>query len=252
MKKDFGIGIFISSRGSNMKAIHERFPQNIAFIGSDNPGAKGLMYGSENNVPIFVTDYEGIKKEIGDTLEMTGLPEDYSLEGFPPDFTYEDLVNCLKVEKSIHKIRARALAEYDLLKKIEKYGPIDFLVLAGFMRVVSAYFIRLFNPDPFKPGIMNIHPTYLPAFPGTHGYRKARIYGCKLAAITVHFVDASLDGGPIIAQEPLRILEDDTDESLEARGLPIEWKILPRCIDLFSEGCLKVYEEGGRKRVKVT
>lgn len=113
-------------------------------------------------------------------------------------------------------------------------AKIDLIVLAGFMRILSPEFVQRFK---FK--ILNIHPALLPSFKGTEGIKDAFDYGVKVTGVTVHFVDEEMDHGPIVLQEPVRIKEDDTLESLEARIHKIEHKIYPQAIRLFIENRLK-------------
>ena len=101
-------------------------------------------------------------------------------------------------------------AVIDLLRKRE----VDLVCLAGFMRLLSPHFVREFHHR-----IMNIHPALLPAFPGLHVQRKALEHGVKFSGCTVHFVDQGTDTGPIIIQEVVPVLDDDTEESLSARIL---------------------------------
>src|SRR5437899_10807532 len=89
---------------------------------------------------------------------------------------------------------------------------VELLVFAGFMRLVSASFIR-----EFPNRIINIHPSLLPAFPGAHAHRDALAAGVKVSGCTIHFVDASVDGRPIILQKAVPALEDDPEASLSAR-----------------------------------
>ncbi len=112
---------------------------------------------------------------------------------------------------------------------------IDFVVLAGFMRLVSSYFIRQY-PDK----ILNIHPSLLPAFRGLHGIRDAFDHGAKVTGPTVHFVIDGMDEGPVILQEPVRVKPQDTLESLEQKIHKAEHRIYPKAIDLFARGCLKI------------
>ena len=83
---------------------------------------------------------------------------------------------------------------------------VDLVVLAGFMRLVSSYFV-----GEFPNRIINIHPALLPSFPGTHGQRDALAHGVKVSGCTIHFVDTSVDGGPIILQKAVPVLDDDTE-----------------------------------------
>jgi len=118
----------------------------------------------------------------------------------------------------------------------------ELVVFAGFMRLVTSYFVGQF---PMR--IMNIHPSLLPAFPGTHAQRDALEAGVKVTGCTIHFVDASVDGGPIILQKAVPIREDDTEETLAARILEQEHSLLPLAVRLFAEGRLNV--EGRRVRI---
>ncbi len=131
---------------------------------------------------------------------------------------------------------SREAFEAELISVLQGHG-VELVVLAGFMRVLSPFFIRT-----FPQRIMNIHPALLPAFPGTHGQRQALQYGVKIAGATVHFVDEQTDHGPIIAQAAVPVYDDDTEESLSARILTQEHQILPRAIQLFAEGRLTIRE----------
>ncbi|MDR1740782.1 MAG: phosphoribosylglycinamide formyltransferase [Synergistaceae bacterium] len=102
---------------------------------------------------------------------------------------------------------------------------VDLVVLAGFMRVLSGPFVRR-----FAGRIINIHPSLLPSFPGLHAQRQALLHGVKVAGCTVHMVDETLDGGQILAQAAVPVLPDDTEETLSARILAEEHRILPETI----------------------
>jgi phosphoribosylglycinamide formyltransferase-1 len=125
-----------------------------------------------------------------------------------------------------------------LLNAMRPY-PFDLLVLAGFMRNLTPYFIDRVNVERSQPRIMNIHPALLPAFPGTDGYGDTFRYGCKVAGCTVHFVDYGEDSGPIIGQRAFPIRKDDTLDAVRQRGLEQEWQLYPECIQLFAEGRLQ-------------
>ncbi|MCM8794593.1 MAG: phosphoribosylglycinamide formyltransferase [Candidatus Omnitrophica bacterium] len=136
--------------------------------------------------------------------------------------------------------RRRSRESFDriLAREIEKAGA-RWVVLAGFMRILSPSFVRR-----FKGRIVNIHPALLPAFPGRHGVRDALRYGAKVTGVTVHFVDEQVDHGPIIAQEPVAIREDDTEETLLARVHKVEHRLYPRAIQKVVNGRTKII---GRK-----
>ena len=116
---------------------------------------------------------------------------------------------------------------------------VDLVVFAGFMRLVTPYFVKA-----FPNRIMNIHPSLLPAYPGAHAHRDVLAAGAKVSGLTIHFVDASLDGGPIILQKAVPVRDDDTEDTLAARVLEQEHIFLPLAVRLFVEGRLRV--EGRR------
>ena len=116
---------------------------------------------------------------------------------------------------------------------------IDLVALAGFMRLLSPLFVKAF---PMQ--IMNIHPSLLPAFPGLDGVEQAFHYGVKVTGCTVHFVDEGLDTGPIILQEAVPVIQEDTVETLHQRIHASEYRLYPTAIDLFCQDKLKV--EGRR------
>ncbi len=118
---------------------------------------------------------------------------------------------------------------------------IGLVCLAGFMRILTADFVRA-----FAGRILNVHPSLLPAFPGLHAQRQALAYGVKLAGATVHFVDDGVDTGPIVLQSSVPVQPDDTEESLSARILAEEHRIYPEAVRLFAEGRLQL---AGRKVV---
>ena len=133
---------------------------------------------------------------------------------------------------------SREMYERALLSAMQKVTA-DLFVLAGYMRIVGAGIVRSF------PGkMMNIHPSLLPGFAGLHAQRQAIDYGVKISGCTVHFVDESLDGGPIILQHCVRVLEGDDEDSLAERILHHEHECYPEAIKLFCEERLEIV---GRK-----
>ena len=131
------------------------------------------------------------------------------------------------------------------LIRILKDAGVDLIVLAGFMRILTASFLRAFDQK-----IINIHPALLPAFPGTHVQQKAIDYGVKFSGCTVHFVDEGVDTGPIIIQSVVPVFQDDTGETLAARILKEEHRIYPQAIQFFAEG--KIAITGRRVQIKDT
>lgn len=120
---------------------------------------------------------------------------------------------------------------------------VDLVVLAGFDRIVHPEVVRR-----YEGRILNVHPSLLPAFAGgLHAQADALAYGVKIAGCTVHFVTDDVDAGPIVLQAAVPVLDDDTVESLSARILAEEHRILPEAVRLFSEGRLRI--EGRRVRI---
>ena len=108
---------------------------------------------------------------------------------------------------------------------------VELVVLAGFMRVLTAHFIEKW---PLK--VINTHPSLLPAFPGANAAQQAIAHGVKVSGMTIHFVDGSLDGGPIIAQEPVPIFEGDDANALQARIQLREHQMLPEVVRDLARG----------------
>lgn len=136
---------------------------------------------------------------------------------------------------------SKADFEKALLEALRTHG-VEWVCLAGFMRLVSADFLAAF------PGrVLNIHPSLLPAFPGLHAQRQALEHGVKVAGCTVHFVDAGTDTGPIIAQAAVPVLPEDDEQSLSARILAEEHRLYPLAVRLAVTG--KVRPERSRTKV---
>lgn len=129
----------------------------------------------------------------------------------------------------------------EIVKHLKK-NNVELVVLAGFMRLLSPYFVK-----EYSNRIMNIHPALLPSFKGTQGVKDALDHGAKVTGVTVHFVDEHLDNGPIILQKAVEIKEGDTEETLLERVHKEEHKAYPEAIKLFAEGKIKIE---GRKVVK--
>jgi len=138
--------------------------------------------------------------------------------------------------------RGRSRAEHDRETIAALHERrVELVCLAGYMRLLSAEFI-----EAFRHRILNIHPSLLPAFPGLDAQRQAIEHGVKWTGCTVHFVDETLDGGPIVAQAAVPILDDDTAESLSKRILTEEHKLYAAALALVTSGG---YEIKGRRVV---
>jgi phosphoribosylglycinamide formyltransferase-1 len=114
-------------------------------------------------------------------------------------------------------------------------AKVDLVVLAGFMRVLKGDFLRA-----FEGRIVNIHPSLLPSFPGLESWKQALDHGVKVTGCTVHFVDAGVDAGPIIGQQTVPVLDNDTAESLHQRIHAAEHQLYPECVAAIAQGKISV------------
>jgi len=189
------IGVLASGRGTNLQAIIEAIKEGRI------EGKIGIVI-SDNR------DAFALKRAKQNNIEI----ECINFKSFKNREDYDKkIVECLK-EKDV-----------------------DLVVLAGYMRIISHYFIKM-----YKNRIMNIHPALLPSFPGLRAQKQAVEYGVKVSGCTVHFVDEGVDSGPIILQKVVEVSDDDTEESLAEKILKEEHQIYPQAIQLFSQGRLMI------------
>lgn len=134
------------------------------------------------------------------------------------------------------------------LVRVLRAANVEWVVLAGFMRVVTPVLL-----DAFRDRVVNIHPALLPAFPGVDAQAQALAYGVKITGCTVHFVDAGVDTGPIILQEAVPVLDTDDRAALAARVLEREHELLVRALGLIAAGRVQIGapDERGRRRVSI-
>src|SRR5271155_5261516 len=193
------IGVLLSGRGSNFEALAE------SVVAGRIPDAEIAIVVSNRE------GAEGIEKARRRGIEARVIPS----KGLERE-TYDKLVVAALKEKSV-----------------------ELVCLAGYMRLLSAYFVAAF------PGrILNIHPSLLPAFPGLESQRQALEYGAKFTGCTVHFVDENLDAGPIILQAVVPLEEDDTAEKLSARIVGEEHRIYTEGGRLILEGQSRIEGRG--------
>src|SRR5215831_10115767 len=195
MASSLSIGVLISGSGTNLQAIIDAIERNEL--------AAAIRVVISNR-----PDAYGLTRARGHGLPTVVIPH--------KDFS------------------SREAFEAELMKVLQGYG-VELVVLAGFMRLLSPFFIRA-----FPQRIMNIHPALLPAFPGTHAQRQALERGVRIAGATVHFVDEEVDHGPIVIQAAVPVYPDDTEETLSTRILTQEHRIYPIAIQLFAEGRLEI------------
>ncbi|OGS57131.1 MAG: phosphoribosylglycinamide formyltransferase [Euryarchaeota archaeon RBG_19FT_COMBO_56_21] len=148
-----------------------------------------------------------------------------------------------------HKGIPREQHEQEIIDCLEQH-KVDLVCLAGYLRMMTPLIIR-----KYAGRMMNTHPALLPSFGGSgmHGlnvHQAVITYGCKVSGCTIHFVTEEVDGGQIILQKSVPVLENDTPEALQERVLKEEHKLFPRAIELFARGKLKI--EGRRCRVLET
>jgi phosphoribosylglycinamide formyltransferase 1 len=201
-KRNTQIGILISGRGSNMLAL-----------------ADAVRDGRIPNAKIAVV--------ISDQPEAAGLQR----------------ASERRLPTRVIERRGRVREEHDReIVEALKEHEVDLVCLAGYMRVLSSYFI-----EAFRNRILNIHPSLLPGFPGLDAQRQALEHGVKWTGCTVHFVDETLDGGPIIAQRIVPVRDDDTEQSLSARILEQEHQLYAEAVALVVSG---EYEIAGRRVIR--
>ncbi len=263
MAKTINVGTLISGGGTNLQAIidasggsienkaagsiENKIDAKICFTGSDTPGVKGLERAQKAGIDTFVVDYAKIIRSCKKGIDSADLPPDFDMNDvekkqqlIAPDagYTTDTSVKIETINDSRKRVefflKSRAIAEKMLLDHILAYD-IDLLVLAGFMRVLTPYFIDRINRVKGQYRIMNIHPALLPSFPGTDGYGDTFRYGCKIGGCTVHFVDYGEDTGPIIGQKAFEIETGDTLDDVKSKGLEKEWELYPACIQKFAE-----------------
>jgi phosphoribosylglycinamide formyltransferase-1 len=148
---------------------------------------------------------------------------------------------CAFLDCAPWKTKLEGAAEDRCIEMLQAAG-VDTVVLAGFMRIVKPKLLAA-----FPNRVLNIHPALLPAFPGIHSWTQALDYGCKVAGVTVHFVDAGTDSGPIIVQKAVPVLEDDTPETLHARIQEQEHLAYPEALSLLAAGACTI--DGRRVRI---
>ena len=176
---------------SILKAIKKKkIPINPTVVISNKPNAKGLAIAKKMGVQI----------EIVDSSKYKGKR--------------------LQYDKKI----------ISTLKKYKVTPSNGLICLAGFMRIISPYFIK-----EYKNKILNIHPALLPAFPGLDAQKQAIKFGSKFSGCTVHFVDEGIDTGPIIIQEVVKVNNNDTEKSLSKKILVKEHEIYPKAVELFAK-----------------
>ncbi len=142
----------------------------------------------------------------------------------------------LNLKTAIVERRGQSREDHDReIVSVLKDHNVDLVCLAGYLRVLSSTFL-----EAFRGRILNIHPSLLPAFPGLNAQLQAIEHGVKWTGCTVHFVDETLDGGPIVAQRAIRVLANDSEETLSERILEQEHELYPEAVALVVVGNIEV------------
>ena len=195
-----------------------------------------LGSGSGSNMQSIVDEIEAGRLDAEVRVVLADVPDAKIL-----DRAKRHGIPCQYLDCAPWKTKLEGQAE-DRCIEILRGAGVDTVVLAGFMRIVKPGLLAA-----FPNRVLNIHPALLPAFPGVHSWTQALDYGCKVAGVTVHFVDGGTDTGPIIVQKCVPVLEDDTPETLHARIQVEEHKAFPEALALLAAGRLSV--EGRRVRI---
>jgi phosphoribosylglycinamide formyltransferase-1 len=155
----------------------------------------------------------------------------------------EGLKRAERAQIPAHTINHRSFSSresFDIgMDRVLRDAGVAYVCLAGFMRVLSDRFVRLWNGR-----LINIHPSLLPAFKGLDVHRRVLEAGVRISGCTVHFVVPELDAGPIIAQAAVPVMPDDSEETLAARTLAVEHKLYPHALRFVAEGSVRL--EGNR------
>ena len=179
-----------------LKAIKkQKIPIKPSVIISNNPDARGLKIAAKL----------GVKTEVVESKSFKGSRTDYD-------------------KKLISKLVENCVTQRN-----------GVVCLAGFMRIISPYFIK-----KYRNRILNIHPSLLPAYPGLNAQKKALENGAKYTGCTVHLVDEGVDSGPILLQAIVKVNENDTEEKLSKRILSKEHKIYPQAVNLFAQKKIRI------------
>jgi phosphoribosylglycinamide formyltransferase-1 len=244
------LAVLISGGGTNLQAIIDRIEAGeldaeIALVVSNNQDAYGLVRAQKHGISTAVVDYRKYGKKLLPEIDKSRLPGQ-----FAEVMERQRIFQGLPSEEIRDRLARLVLAEQEIIGLLNPLTP-ELICLAGFMRLISPYFIEQYNKEN-RYGIMNIHPALLPAFPGSDGYGDTFAYGCRFGGITVHFVDEGEDTGPIIAQATYPIWPDDTLDQVRKRGLELEYALYSQCVQWMAQGDLLV-EKGkdGQPRVRI-
>ena len=190
-----------------------------------------LVSGSGTNLQAIIDAIHAGEVDAKIVLVVASRPDAYGI-------TRAELVHIPTLVMNKDFYQNKESADQLIVEKLKEAGA-EYVFMAGYMRMVTPIIL-----DAFPNKVVNLHPALLPSFKGAHGIKDAFDAGVKVTGITVHFANAEYDKGPIIAQEPVRVLEDDTLETLETRIHEAEHELYPKVVQLIAEGRVSVTESG--------
>ncbi|MBA4076920.1 MAG: phosphoribosylglycinamide formyltransferase, partial [Cyanobacteria bacterium PR.023] len=202
-----------------------------------------LVSGRGSNLEAILAAIEKKELEAEIAVVLSNNPDSYALR-----IAKKHNIPTVSVD---HRGISRKEHEKQVLQKLKKFAP-DYLVLAGYMRILSGDFLTHFKDDNGLYRVINIHPSLLPAFPGKSAYEDAFNYGVKISGITVHLVDEQVDHGPILAQGVFERKSGDTLETFQARGLELEHKLFPQVLAQLANSSLAAMTNLNQENQKET
>lgn len=239
------LAVLVSGSGTNLQSLIDRSRQGflngeVVVVVSDRPGAYGLTRARDAGIHGHVVDYRSFMSG-----PLPAEPEEEVLDALD---RRQRILKETDPSRRRSKLKRLVAAESAMIRILSAYRP-DYICLAGFMRLLTPYFLDHWNREG-DLRVINIHPALLPAFPGEHAYRDTFQYGCKLGGVTVHFVDEGEDTGPVIAQGAYPIWPYDDLERVERRGLQLEYEMYAQCVNWLAAGVLELEPtSSGRRRV---
>lgn len=190
-----------------------------------------LISGSGTNLQAFIDQIAAGKLDAEIVLVISSRPDAYGIERAKAAH-----IPVLALNRDIYT--DKEAADMRIAEALQQAGA-EYVFMAGYMRMVTPVML-----EAFPNRIVNLHPALLPSFKGAHGIQDAFDAGVKYTGVTVHFANAEYDKGPIIVQEPVAVLEDDTVDTLEARIHAVEHRLYPAAAQLIAEGRVRVTPEG--------
>ncbi len=197
-------------------------------MSKENPITLGvLISGSGTNLQAIIDAIDAGKLDARVGVVVSSNPSAYGL-------TRAENAGIEHVAMAVEDYADPIKADQTIVKILQDHG-VDYVAMAGYMRMVGEPLLQA-----FPNRIINLHPALLPSFPGAHGIADAFEHGVKVTGVTVHFANADMDAGPIIAQRTVLVEESDTVDTLEARIHETEHIVYPEVLQLIAEGRVKV------------